>query len=70
MATDLSTQSMTAMGLSTDLPTTAIDLSTDSVQTISASTMLPTMTVISPGQDDTGGKPVITTVAGVCGGIT
>ena len=58
------------MGLSTDLPTIAIGLSTDSVQTIGASTMLPIMTVVSPGQDDMGGKPMVTTVAGVYGGIT
>ena len=70
MATDLSTQSTTAMGLSIDLPTIAIDLPTDSVQTVGASAMLPTMTVASTGQDDMGGKSTVAIVAGACGGIT
>ena len=51
-----------------------MDLSTDLFQTISASTMLLTTMGVSPepeaDKDRSRGKPTVTIVAGVCGGIT
>ena len=71
LSTDLPT---TPMDLSTDLLTTAMDLSTDSFQTISASTLFLRTMGVSPepeaDKDRLGGKPTVTIVAGICGGIT